>query len=167
MPQTSVTSAPAVAKAGMLYDAQGSADGLISVQVDEAAGVPPGRLVVRSGGGDFAGGLPAGESALTLNVLGVSVFSQKSLIAPASDANEVYEDEDTMPVARQRRMWVTFEDAHDPTDSIFVRVASGGGGSAIGAFRTDSDTASAVAWAGARILSTGSAGALALIEINI
>lgn len=172
MPQTTVTQSPERAKEGLLYDAQGSPDGLVTALVDETNGIRPGRLVVRSSAGDWTGELPAGAATLDKNVLGVSCFSHKTLaLDPRSTDNELYEDGASMPVARQRRMWVRFEDAFDPTDSVFVRVAANGAADKIGGFRTDADDpgsgATAVAWAAARILSSGAAGELGLIEINI
>lgn len=62
MPQTSV-STPSIAKEGLLYDAQGSADALVTALVDESAGIAPGRLVVRSSGGDWSGRLPDANAA--------------------------------------------------------------------------------------------------------
>ncbi len=166
MPHTTVTSAPERAKEGLLYDAQGAADALITGIVEEANGIKPGRLVVR-GSSDFQCSLPAGAGSLGLNVLGVSAFTHKALVNPSSSDNEVYENETSIPLVRDRRMWVRFEDAFDPTDSVFVRVATGAGGTEIGRFRTDADTATAVAFAAARILTSGAAGELGVIEVDL
>ncbi len=166
MPQTTVGS-PAKAKEGLLYDAQGAPDAIITCYVDQALGIKPGRCVIRSSEGDFSAELPAAAGSLGINVLGVSVFEHKTLVTPSSSDNEVFEDNSAMPVARRRRMWVEFEDAFDPTDAVFVRTVVNGGLDQIGAFRTDADTANAVAWTGAKILTSGSAGELGLIDINI
>lgn len=172
MPQNAVTESPEVAKEGLLYDAQGSADGLVTGLVDETNGIRPGRLVVRTSTSDWSAGLPSAATSLDLNVLGVSCFSHKTLpLAPSSTDNEVYEDGVEIPLARQRRVWVKFEDAFDPTDSVFVRVAANGSADQIGGFRTDADNpgsgATAVEWSAARILTSGAAGDFGVIEINI
>lgn len=282
MPQTTVSSSPAVAKEGLLYDAQGAPDGIVTGIVDESAGIKPGRLVVRTATGDWSAGLPdaaitadpdaiiaahatvaaatlldgtdldgaTGEdriyppAKLTLTLsshadfdlsswpviyededgkvqtynfpvpdagnvtlttpgyasrvisllqptqagtggsfqlgtsaaraigsrdapLGVSLHSHKALaLAPSSSNNETYEDGAEIPLARRRRVWVKFEDAFDPTDSLYVRVASGTG-EEIGAFRTDADSNTAVLWTGARILTSGAAAAFGVIEIDV
>lgn len=167
MPQTTITSIPAVAKEGLLYDAQGSPDGIISGVVEEATGIKPGRLVIRAAGGDFSGKLPAAAGSFGTNVLGVSAFSHKARSTLTSSDNEVYDDKTTIPLVRQRRMWVLVEDAFTPDSAVFVRVAAGGGGTEIGGFRTDADTATAVAWTGARFVTSGGAGELGVLEINI
>lgn len=170
MPQTSVTQAPAKAKEGLLYDPHPPTGGMLTGIVEQAAGIKPGRLCVRGAGGDFTAALPTGAGSLGVNVMGVSLFTHKALaIAPSSSDNEVHEDEAELPLLRRGRVWVIAEDAVDPsTDSVFVRVSAGAGGSEIGAFRTDADTASAVALAEARWLtSTSGTGELALLEINI
>lgn len=165
--QTTISSAPAKAKEGLLYQAQGSPDGIITAVVDDSNGIKPGRAVIRSSTDDFAGELPAGAGSLGLNVLGVSVFVHKTRVAPSSDDNEIFDDKTPIPLARRRWVWVVFEDAFDPTDSVFVRVTANGGLDQIGGFRTDADSGNAVAWAGGKIMSSGLAGELGLLNVNI
>lgn len=62
MVQTTVTSAPAKAKAGLLVDGNELPD-IISCVVDEEAGIAPGRVVLRGTGGDNAAILPSIEAA--------------------------------------------------------------------------------------------------------
>lgn len=165
MPQTTVTSAPAKAHPGMLADGKVPHD-VISARVDRAAGIAPGLGVVRTANGDFAGELPT-ATFLAAAFLGISVHSHKALLDPSSDDNEVYEDEETMPVLRHGRVWVEVEDAFSAGDAAFVRFEAGAGGTQLGAIRTDADTASAVAVTGLRLLTSGGAGDLGLLEVNL
>lgn len=57
MPQTTVTSSPAVAVAGMLADT--GPNDIISTRVDAAAGIAPGLFVFRTDNGDLAAGFPS------------------------------------------------------------------------------------------------------------
>jgi hypothetical protein len=90
-----------------------------------------------------------------------------------SHANEVGDDNlnqaDTgkvVNVLHEGRILVVCEDACTPADSVYVRVASGGGGTQLGAFRTDADTATARAASGMRFLTSASAGGLVLLEVD-
>lgn len=281
--QTSIASAPTIAKEGLLYDAGHSPDALVTALVDETNGIPPGRLVVRSlSTGDWCGRLPDANAAdpnafidtiatttgvqtfdtamefdgetglgiiyppsrvdlvlsshsdwnattgvltyldefgikrvenLTIpdagnatvssvgfarqiislvipaqestggtadlgyqgpggriyanyGLVGISAFTHKTLQTPSSSNNEVYEDNDSMPVLRRGRIWVVSEDACNPNEAVYARCASGSGGSVLGKFRTDDDSNTAIAVPGARWLTSASAGGLAVLEVN-
>lgn len=73
-------------------------------------------------------------------------------------------------VLRRGRVWVVVEETIVLSDSVFFRHTAGGGGSEIGAFRTDADTASADQITNAEWLegsSTSGGGLIALLEINV
>lgn len=165
MPQTTVTSVPSQARPGQLVD--GRAHDAMTGYVDLAGGIAPGLLVTRTATADDTGELPDGAATLDTNVLGVSLHSHKGLVDPASADNEVYEDGCPLPLLRHGVVWVTAENAVTPDDPVYARVASGAGGTQIGAFRTGADTASAVAWTAARFVTSADAGALVQLEVNI
>lgn len=281
--QTSIASAPPIAKEGLLYDAGHSPDALLTALVDETNGIPPGRLVIRSlSTGDACGRLPDANAAdpdafiatigstagiqtfdtamefdgatglgliyppskvdLVLDshadwdattavltyidelgikrsenlsipnggnatvssvgfarqvislvipaqtstggtatlgfqgpggriyapygIAGISAFTHKTLQTPSSSNNEVYEDDEPMPVLRRGRIWVVSEDACTPNEAVYARCASGSGGSVLGKFRTDDDSNTAIAVPNARWVTSASAGGLAVLEVN-
>ncbi len=162
--QTTVTSSPARALPGMLADS--APRDILSGIVDAASGVAPGRFAVRTAGGNFAGAHPSATFAAAA-ALGL-VLHQHHARTPTSDSNnEVYDDESEFPFLRHGRAWCVIEDAFDAGDALFVRFATGSGGTSLGALRTDADTASAVAVTGLRVLTSGGAGDLGLVEINL
>jgi len=164
MPQTTVSSSPAKATPGLLGDA--AHNDAVSAIVDLAGGIMPGLGVVRTANGDFAAALPT-ATFLIAAFLGISVHSHKALINPGNNDNEKYEDEEVMPVLRHGRVWVRVENAFVAGAAAFVRFASGAGGTQLGAIRTDADTATAVAVAGLRLLTSGGAAEFGLLEVTL
>ncbi|MEY4507939.1 MAG: hypothetical protein RLZZ450_61 [Pseudomonadota bacterium] len=79
-------------------------------------------------------------------------------IGPTSDgitnANTLahYVDGDTVPCVRRGLLSVFTEEATSDMDPVYMRIASGAGGSLLGAFRNDADTASCVLVTGARFV---------------
>jgi hypothetical protein len=71
------------------------------------------------------------------------------------------------PVLRRGRIWVTAESAVTRFTPAFVRFASGAGGTELGSFRADADTATAAQCDWATFISDATAGALVLVEISI
>lgn len=63
-----------------------------------------------------------------------------------------YIDAETVPFLEQGGIWVYSEEAIADRDPVYVRVAAGAGGSVLGAFRNDADSASCVAVTGARFM---------------
>lgn len=63
--------------------------------------------------------------------------------AGASSAYD-YGDNETLNVVRVGSIWVYTETATNESSPVYVRIASGAGGSHLGAFRSDSDSSSAV-----------------------
>lgn len=68
-----------------------------------------------------------------------------------------YVDCDSVPYLSQGGIWVASEEAVSDMDPVYVRVAAGAGGSILGAFRNDADTASCVAVTGARFVRNAAA----------
>ncbi len=67
---------------------------------------------------------------------------------------------------RKGRIFVVVEEAIALTDSVFFRHTAGGGGSNLGAFRTDADTATADQLVAAKWLSVTSGAGIALLDLN-
>lgn len=80
--------------------------------------------------------------------------------------NKGFEFQSEMPVLREGQCYVEMEDAFTNSDSVFIRFATGSGGTKLGAARTDADTTTAAQLASATIENSGSAGELAIITIN-
>ncbi len=163
--QTSYTQDPAVAFPGQPADIGFKDD--ISTIVEEASGIAPGLVVVRGTDPDRQAALPS--AAFTdAEVLGVSLRTHKARSDGAVADNENYEDESRMPVRRRGRVWVVVENAFTAGASIFGRHTAGAGGSVIGRVRvTDNDTNTCSAVAGARLVTSGGAGELGLLELNL
>jgi hypothetical protein len=78
------------------------------------------------------------------------------------------EQNEIASLVRTGRIWVTVEEAIVVgTDDVFVRHTAGGGGSTLGAFRTDADTASAQAVLNANWIQGSAAAGIALLQINL
>lgn len=71
------------------------------------------------------------------------------------------------PVMRRGRIWVTAESAVTRWTVPFVRYAAGAGGTELGSFRGDADTASAAQCPWALFITDAAAGALVLVEISL
>jgi hypothetical protein len=119
-------------------------------------------------GGTTAIGV-AGVSGVSLeggDVMGVSVRTQKGLITPSSSNNENYEDSDQMPVLRKGRIFVTVENAFRAGDVVLVRLVAAGA-EALGGFRVQTtDSGDAAPCKRARLISSGSAGELGVLEVD-
>jgi len=161
--QSTYTQDPAVAFPGQPADTGFKDD--ISTVVEEATGIAPGLGVVR-GTADGQAALPAADFEDSA-FLGVSVRTHKARADGAVADNENYEDKASMPVRRRGRIWVVVEDAFTAGAAVFVRHTAGGAGEVPGNFRTDDDTAAASDITGARFVTSGDAGALGLIELNL
>jgi hypothetical protein len=70
-----------------------------------------------------------------------------------------YIDGEHVPLCEEGGIWVYAEEAMAEGDPVYLRIASGAGGTVLGAFRNDADTASCVLIPGARVKkSTAAAG---------
>lgn len=118
-------------------------------------------------GGSFQLGTTTETALGKRDVLGLSVHTHKTLATPSSSDNEVYEDEDVMPVLRKRRAWVKVENAFSAGDVVFVR-GTAGVGEEQGKVRVGDDDAgdcSLATWA--RLMTSGGAGDLGQLEVDL
>lgn len=162
MSQTSYSVNQAASFAGMLGDAASPIDSRVYL-AKTGVPIPFGLVVAKDVSGDSICRLPTGS---TDDLVGVSLASQ-SVEQSIGGSTPQYAALEAVPVLRKGRVWVTCEQAVTPADSVFVRYAAGAGGSQLGSVRKDVDTASAVAFAKAKFLTTCTAGALVLLDINI
>lgn len=72
-----------------------------------------------------------------------------------------------LPVVRRGRIWVLAESDVARWTHPFIRFAAGAGGSNIGGFRADADSASAAQLTDALFITDAAAGELVLVEINL
>lgn len=78
-----------------------------------------------------------------------------------------YQAGETIGAISQGRVWVKVEEIVAIGDPVFVRHASGAGGTVLGSFRKSADTATATQLTGAIYLTAAAAAGLALVEINL
>ena len=71
------------------------------------------------------------------------------------------------PVLRRGRIWVMAESAVTRWTHPFIRFASGAGGTELGSFRADADTASAASCPFCIFLTDAAQGELVLVEISL
>lgn len=103
---------------------------------------------------------PAGE------VLGVAVRKHKARSDGSVSNNQVYLVDEVVPLRRKGRIWVTVENAFTAGDRVLVR-AIAAGAEKLGAVRVgDTDSGDCIELPGARLLNSGSAAGLGLLEVN-
>lgn len=108
----------------------------------------------------------AGRSLGGGDVMGVSLRTHKTRADLSAADNELYEDEDVLPVRRQGRIFVTVENAFAAGDRPLVRLVAAGA-EKLGAIRVgDNDGGDCAPWPNARLLTSGSAGAIGVLEIK-
>jgi hypothetical protein len=98
---------------------------------------------------------------------GVAVYDAS--VEPPADAIAAvteYGDDMAIPVLETGAIYVLPETAVVPTDTVYVRVAAGAGGSDLGAFGNTADTATCVAVTNAKWGSKASADALAILILR-
>jgi hypothetical protein len=120
-------------------------------------------------GGTTQIGITADRTLDGGDVLGVSVLDvAKTLeVSPSSWNNEVYEDATQMPALRKGRINVTVENAFRSGDCPLVRFVAAGA-EKLGAIRVhDTDGGDCIAWRRARLMSSGSAGEVGILEVNL
>lgn len=71
------------------------------------------------------------------------------------------------PVMRRGRIWVRAESAVTRWSTPYVRTEAGAGGTELGSFRADADTATATAFMSGVFLTDAAAGELVLLEISL
>lgn len=118
-------------------------------------------------GGSFKLGTTTERAIGKRDGIGISMHSHKALIAQSTDENEVYEDEDTMPAGRKVKVWVTVENAFTAGDAVFVRCTATGDEVA-GAIRvTDTDSGDCAQLMHANLVTSGDAGDLGQLEVDL
>lgn len=77
------------------------------------------------------------------------IFGYPGITSQTVECN--YVDGEPVSILRKGDIWVVTEEALSEGDDVYVRITSGAGGSTLGAFRNDADTASAVLVTGAKV----------------
>lgn len=119
-------------------------------------------------GGTFTAGVSILDSSVTLaDFEGIALWDPSMVpnVVPSQDQTAEYHDGDAVSVMRKGALWVETEDACSAGGDVYVRVGTGAGGSQLGAFRSDADSASAVAVTGARWGKDSSAAGLNVVEL--
>ena len=144
------------------FEGQKTDLGMVDIisKLAEGGDIDFGRAVVR-GTDDGSAILP---SVTGEDFLGVTEYTT-AWAANASDIH-LYQQYREMNIVRVGRIWVWTEQAVVPGDPAFFRYAAGAGGTVIGRFRKDVDTASADAIPGATFESTAGAGSLAILQLT-
>lgn len=109
--------------------------------------------------------LPAGSTDKILGVLIHDMAHEASYPFGTSSPTGVAVG-DLGSIAQKGRVYVPCEQNVTPADPVFVRYAAGAGGSQLGAFRKDADTATAVALSGAKFAGETVSGLVA-IDLNL
>lgn len=150
---------------GALVDTNRGKDTVSKVS---SADLPCARLLVRDAAiGDRGAKLPDADFGPSTGVvLGVLMWESAKVADGA--AGENYSAGDSLPVLRSGRIWVRAEDIVTQGNNAFARYAAGAGGTELGRFRSDLDTAAAAAVPTARFFtSTTGADELVQLEINL
>lgn len=158
--QTSVDSDFAVAIPGGIRQAILTHTRLAEVAIQAGLfvcqGTADGQCKLPASSGDVAKGLGLAPSRV----------SHDAVFPSGGTAGFTYQIGDTVGAVIGTG-WVTVEEDVSAQDAVYVRYATGGGGSQKGAFRKSADTSTAAAVTGARYLTSASAGGLALVAINL
>jgi hypothetical protein len=164
--QTSYTKNAALGRVGGLADEKPPRDVVTGVA---AAAIPFGLFLVRDTGGDDKVKVPTAAVDFTArgSLMGVALATQ-AIESQTGVAAANYPIGHAINVGKKVRVIVRPEDAVTPTSGVFVRHTSGGGGTVLGSFRTDADTATAAdISAYARWMSSADAGELAVLEVDL
>ena len=147
----------------------GSGDIAISTTTANVTGnpIPFGRGLAQ-GLTDSGAVLP---SATGFAFQGISIARAKgrprdNTVSPPVTGDAEYKEDDAVAVLRKGRIWVVPEDAVTPASDVYVRHTAGIAGETVGRFRTDADSAKADQVSNARWITSASADALAVLEIN-
>jgi hypothetical protein len=164
MSQTAYSTYQTAAFAGMLAD-NGDAD-ILSYINEEASAVLPFGIAVMKGTADFGALLPASAGAV---MVGIAAHTHQvdPGQAGSTPAGAGIPPKYLINTLKRGRMYVQVEEAVTPASPVFVRYASGSGGTQKGAFRASADTATAVAWTAARYLTSAAIAGYAVVEVNL
>lgn len=120
-------------------------------------------------GGSFTAGVAVLDASVTIaDFVGVALYDSATVESTyfADTRTEEYVDGATVPLLRVGSVWVTSEDACAEGAPVYMRVGAGAGGSLLGSFRSDADTATAVLVPGARWGRTSLANGLNILELG-
>lgn len=147
----------------------GTASCVVTARIGNAAAIGYGLFVVQDEKDDDKASVPILAADITTlgNGLGITVFTQANEQQYQTAGGVGYALADCMSVMRKGRIYVEVEDAVTAGAQCYVRYASGAGGSTLGAFRSDADTASAAALSNAYFRTNTAAGGIAIVEINL
>ncbi len=155
---------------GQLIEGMKADSGFDDIRSGLAEGIVPfGRFVSEGTDLDRQVQLPSGATDITdkKKVRGVAVSTHAIESELGGSAVPSYKDKDAVSYMREGRIAVFVEEAVTPQSAVFVRHTSGGGGSEIGRFRTDADTASAAELANARYVTSTTGAGVAILELNL
>lgn len=166
MSQTSYSTLQLVAFAGQLGDIGPHDIGTFTNSI--LSSVPFGIAVSADPtNGDAHFKLPAASGDLDdTHLLGVTAATQaiENLVVGGGS----YKQYAAVGVMKKGRVWVQVEEAVVAFGPVYVRVASGAGGTQQGAFRTSADTATAILVSnGMRYLTSAAAQGFALLEVSL
>lgn len=164
MSQTAYALEPAVASAGLLSDMGQSQ--IHSRTNEEVVDIPFGIAMKKGTTFVDDGSLLPTASGDKVEGVTVSTPARDNIGLATAGVNGIRAGA-RYNLLRKGRVWVNVEQAVVPTDTIFFRYASGGGGTQKGSFRKDADTATAAQWKGARFMnSQATIGGLVIIECD-
>ena len=145
---------------------------VISAVVDSTNGVIPfGRALtfktLPAPGKNAIVELPNATGEITGdNFAGISVRDPTVELPQGSNVFTGFKTGDVISLLRRGRLWVVSEDAVSARVPVFARFVAGGG-EELGALRTDADTADAVAIPGSKFMTSGGAGAVVEMELDV
>lgn len=159
MSQTSYATALTAALAGMLCDI--GPNQVRSMRNQESVEVPFG-LGIAQGTADDAFKLPAASGD---KCVGITMHTQVANTVVLTNLSAV-EASGRANILTSGHIWVSVEGAVAVGGAVYMRYASGGGGSQKGSFRADADTSTASLVKGARYRTSTSGAGLAQVEFD-
>lgn len=160
----------AYADQGNLLEGMKADSGFDDILSALAEGVIPFGRLVRAGTDPDRQVIPlsaAGDITNKKLVRGVAIHTHAIESTLGGSDVPSYKDKAAVSYMRKGRVAVQVEEAVTPADPVFARHTSGGGGSEIGRFRTDADTASAAELANARYITSTTGAGIAILELNL
>lgn len=135
------------------------------VSEEATLGLPFG-IAVMQGTDDNGCLLPTSSGA---KILGLTVHqhAQDPYFLPASPSTAGVPLKGTVGVLRRGRMYVLPEVSVVPHDPVYARYTASGGNTQLGALRNDGDSSKALQISQAEFLTTASAAAAAIVDINV
>jgi len=162
MSQTSVDINQPVAVNGLLADASGQPK-TVNTFNNPAVEIPFGRMVAKISADDNGVDLPTDAGDLLVGI----ALRDYTVAEGDATAENAYKINSAVAVLRRGQVYVEVDEAVTPDDNVFVRHTANGGLDKLGVFRQDADTARAVAVPEAKFLTSGSAGELVIVDMNL